>query len=126
MTQKEDFGSGSVAALHGGVTCVLDMPNTMPPTTTVAALREKKELASAKSLVDFGLFAGVQPGMDIAGLKDEAVGFKLYMAGTTGDLMVGSLATVKEEHRRGRGVRKGPGGARRGRVHEAAGHGAGA
>lgn len=97
MTQKEDFGSGSVAALHGGITCVLDMPNTVPPTTTVAALMEKKALASAKSLVDFGLFAGVQPGVDIAGLKDEAVGFKLYMAGTTGDLMVGSIATARDE-----------------------------
>ncbi len=96
MTHKEDFGSGSLAALHGGVTCVLDMPNTIPPTTTLAALREKKALASAKSLVDFGLFAGVQPGVDIAALKDEAVGFKLYMAGTTGDLMVGSLASARE------------------------------
>jgi len=97
MAHKEDFASGSLAALHGGVTCVLDMPNTIPPTTTIDALREKKGLASSRSLVDFGLFAGVQPGMDTAALKDEAVGFKLYMAGTTGDLMVGSLASARDE-----------------------------
>ncbi|MGD9962696.1 MAG: dihydroorotase, partial [Thermoplasmata archaeon] len=36
MTHKEDFGTGSLAALHGGVSCVLDMPNTVPPTTTVS------------------------------------------------------------------------------------------
>ncbi len=97
MTHKEDFASGSLAALHGGVTCVLDMPNTRPPTTTVSALREKKELASSRSLVDFGLFAGVQPGVDIAGLAIEAVGFKLYMGGTTGDLLAHPLGTVRRE-----------------------------
>jgi dihydroorotase len=68
MTQKEDFATGSMAALYGGVTCVFDMPNTRPPTTTIAAMRDKKKIASAKSMVDFGLFAGVRPGMDVAGL----------------------------------------------------------
>ena len=96
MTHKEDFGSGSLAALFGGVTCVLDMPNTVPPTTSVQALRDKRELAR-KSLVDYGLFAGIKPGMDVEGLAKEAVGFKLYMAGTTGDLMVPSLASVRKE-----------------------------
>lgn len=97
MTDKEDFASGSLAALHGGVTCVLDMPNTRPSTTTVAALDEKRRLASSKSLTDFGLFAGVQPGVDIPGLSKRAVGFKLYMGGTTGDLLAHPLSTVQRE-----------------------------
>lgn len=97
MTHKEDFGTGSLAALHGGVSCVLDMPNTVPPTTTVSALREKAAVAASKSLVDFGLFAAVQPGVDIAALAERAVGFKLYMAGTTGNLLVPSLASVERE-----------------------------
>jgi len=97
MTEKEDFGSGSLAALHGGVTCVLDMPNTIPPTTTVAALREKRRLASSKSRVDFGLYAGVRPGIDVPALAKEAVGFKLYMASTTGELLVPSLEQVTGE-----------------------------
>ena len=97
MTQKEDFGTGSLAAVHGGVTCVLDMPNTIPPTTTIAAIREKKKLAGMKSLVDFGLYAGVRAGIDIQALAKEAVGFKLYMASTTGELLVSSLDQIKHE-----------------------------
>ena len=97
MTHKEDFGTGSLSAICGGVTCVLDMPNTKPPTTTVQAIREKKRIASSKSLVDFGIYAGVFPGMSVEQLAKEAIGFKLYMAGTTGDLMVPSLASIRGE-----------------------------
>ena len=97
LTHKEDFGSGSRASVHAGVTCVLDMPNTRPQTTTVEALREKREFASAKSLVDFGLFAGVVKGMDVAALAKEAVGFKLYMGGTTGEMLVPSIEAVGPE-----------------------------
>jgi dihydroorotase len=97
MTQKEDFASGSLAALHGGVSCVMDMPNTIPPTTSVSAIKDKSETAASKSLVDFGLLAGVRPGVDIDKLSAYAAAFKLYMAGTTGDLVVPSLASVKEE-----------------------------
>ena len=97
MTKKEDFGSGSLAAVHGGVTCVFDMPNTVPPTTTLSAMKEKKSLAGAKSLVDFGLYAGVRPGIDVPGLAKEAIGFKLYMASTTGELLVSSLDQIKPE-----------------------------
>lgn len=97
-THKEDFMSGSLAALHGGVTCVLDMPNTKPPTTTAASLKEKLALAESRSFVDLGLFAGVQPGCDVESLAREgAIGFKLYMAGTTGDLAAVSLDDVADE-----------------------------
>lgn len=97
MTAKEDFGTGSLAAICGGVTCVLDMPNTKPPTTTLSALREKRRIAEGKSAVDFGLFAGVRSGTDIASLSKEVVGFKLYMASTTGELLVPSLDQVRAE-----------------------------
>ena len=98
-THKEDFATGTLAALHGGVTCVLDMPNTNPPTITPDALKEKAVTAASKSAADFGLFAGVQPGVDIERLASGAVGFKLYMAGTTGDLLVPSLESVEAELR---------------------------
>ena len=97
MTHKEDFRTGSMAALHGGVSCVLDMPNTVPPTASVSALEDKAKAATSKSLVDFGLFAALVPGADIASMAKRAVGFKLYMAGTTGDLLVPSLASVEGE-----------------------------
>jgi len=41
LTHKEDFLTGSMAAAKGGITTVLDMPNTIPPTTTLDALDEK-------------------------------------------------------------------------------------
>ena len=97
-THKEDFMSGSLSALHGGVTCILDMPNTDPPTITAASLKEKLALAGSKSYADFGLFAGVQPGSDVLSLAREgAVGFKLYMAGTTGNLAATAPQSVVEE-----------------------------
>ena len=97
MTHKEDFGTGSLAAICGGVSCVFDMPNTRPVTTTVAALRDKKKLASSKSLVDFGLFAGVKPGVNINTLAKESIGFKLYMGSTTGELLVSDLDSIGKE-----------------------------
>ncbi|HEV2137430.1 MAG TPA: amidohydrolase family protein [Nitrososphaerales archaeon] len=51
---KEDFRTGSLAALHG-VTTAVDMPNNLVPTTTTttqSALDEKRRLAEAKSLID--------------------------------------------------------------------------
>ncbi|MDE1798342.1 MAG: amidohydrolase family protein, partial [Candidatus Micrarchaeota archaeon] len=56
---KEDFQSGSTAALAGGVTSYLDMPcYNHPPTTTVGALTEKERLAGNKSVADFGFHFG--------------------------------------------------------------------
>ena len=99
-THKEDFATGSMAALHGGVTCFLDMPNTRPPTMSLSDLRDKAALAASKSYADYGLFAGVGQGIDVEGLAQGAVGFKLYMASTTGDLLVTSLESVADEIRR--------------------------
>ncbi len=87
-THKEDFESGSLAAVFGGVSCVMDMPNTQPPTTSLSRLKDKRRTASKKSWADFGLFGGCTPGVDIAGMASEAVGFKLYLGSTTGDLVV--------------------------------------
>ena len=58
LTQKEDFKTGSEAAAHGGFTTVIDMPNTLPKTNTYKALKEKMDIASRKSVVNFYLQAG--------------------------------------------------------------------
>ncbi|HSV42607.1 MAG TPA: amidohydrolase family protein, partial [Methanomassiliicoccales archaeon] len=88
MTQKEDFSSGSLAALYGGVTCAFDMPNTLPATVTLDALREKHSIASRRSYIDFGLFAGVTPTSDIKSIAAEAVGFKMFMGSSTASALV--------------------------------------
>jgi len=84
---KEDFRTGSMAAAAGGVTTVLDMPNTEPPTVDRQGFLSKLEAASRKSVVDFGFYAGVVPGK-VDALRElaelGAVGVKLYMSETTG------------------------------------------
>jgi dihydroorotase len=61
LTHKEDWAHGSRAAAAGGVTTVLDMPNTRPPLFTPADLTDRIAVVSGTSLVDFGFHAGVNP-----------------------------------------------------------------
>jgi len=89
--QKEDFASGTKAAVAGGVTTVLDMPNTVPPTTSLQAYATKRDHAATTSYCDFGLFAGAAqdnvndvPAMIRAG----AVACKMYVGSSTGNLLV--------------------------------------
>ena len=58
-TWKEDFYTGSSAAAAGGVTTVLDMPNTNPPTNTINAIIDKIEIGEKKSIIDFSLHSGL-------------------------------------------------------------------
>jgi dihydroorotase len=88
MTRKEDFSTGSVAAAFGGVTCFFDMPNTKPPTILREDVMEKKELASKKSWVDFGLFGGVSDASNPQRIADQVVGFKIFMSSTTGSVLL--------------------------------------
>ncbi len=60
--KKEDFYTGTCSAIAGGVTAVLDMPNTRPPTTTRNALEEKISTASSTSVCDFGFHFGATQG----------------------------------------------------------------
>jgi len=57
---KEGIANGCLAALTGGVTTVLDMPNTIPPTCSDAALKEKRHLWNELGRVGWGLFLGCQ------------------------------------------------------------------
>lgn len=86
---KGDFASESAAAAAGGITTVLDMPNTNPPTLTIQALEEKRKLAAAKSLVNFGFFFGLAYDnfQEIENAKNVA-GIKVYMGSSTGGLLV--------------------------------------
>ena len=76
------------------------MPNTRPATISLASLRDKRKMANSKSLVDFGLFAGVKPGTNVPSLSKEAIGFKLYLGSTTGELLVPDIASIKKEIRK--------------------------
>ncbi len=88
-TYKEDWHTGSSAAVAGGVTTVFEMPNTSPPTTTVERLRDKRHLAAEKSLCNFGLFFGASTNNHHELGKVQGVpGLKIFMGCSTGDLLV--------------------------------------
>jgi len=97
---KEDWRTGSEAAAAGGVTTVIDMPNVKPPTTTVKLLEEKRALARAKSLVDFGLHFGATPANAAEmSAATRIASLKVFMGSSTGDMLLekdaGILAAFK-------------------------------
>ncbi len=89
-THKEDFLSGTRAALAGGVTTILDMPNTHPTTDNLAHLAEKAALASTKAVIDYGFYLGATDTniVEAASLAHEVAALKLYMGSSTGSLLV--------------------------------------
>ncbi len=106
LTHKEDFGTGTTAAAFGGVTCALDMPNTIPPTTSLTALKEKARVAGNKAFVDFGLYAGVTQNSNIEELSEVAIAFKIYLATTTGDLLFNDYETLPKMFEQISGTKK--------------------
>ncbi len=83
-TEWEGWSTGSRALAAGGGTTALEMPlNANPPTTTAKAFAEKRSIAEATAVVDFGLWGGIVPG-NLVELDDlaahGAVGFKAFMS----------------------------------------------
>jgi allantoinase len=82
-TEWEGFASATAAAAAGGVTTIVDMPlNSIPPTTSVAALHVKREAAEAQVAVDVAFWGGAVPGNlgDLRPLHDAGVvGFKCFL-----------------------------------------------
>jgi dihydroorotase len=87
FTNKEDFSSGSLSALFGGVTCVLDMPNTAPSVVDIDALREKRERLVGRSWVDYGLFAGIAPGTKV-GTMTSCHAYKVFLGSSTESVLI--------------------------------------
>ncbi len=96
LTHKEDFLSGSKAAAAGGITTVLDMPNTVPPTITVELLEHKRELAK-KSLVNFGFhFGAAADNIDEIKKAKNVASTKVFMNLSTGKMMIKDDKALKE------------------------------
>jgi allantoinase len=82
-TEWEGFATATRAAAAGGVTTICDMPlNSLPPTTSVAALAEKRAAASGKCWVDVAFWGGAVPGNEGSLLplhRDGVIGFKCFL-----------------------------------------------
>jgi allantoinase len=104
-TEKEGIESGTAAAAAGGVTTVIEMPNTMPPVLTVDRLEEKTDLFAENSRTDFALFGAITEENvgtgDIKALAEAGVtAFKTFMATSFGPLLMddkGELFAAFEE-----------------------------
>ena len=87
-TYKEDFATGSRAAIAGGFTTVIDMPNNAIPTTTKERLDEKIRLAKKKAVCDvFFHFGGTDDNFDEVKKADPG-SLKLYLGQTTGGMVL--------------------------------------
>ena len=90
QTEKEDFTTGTSAALAGGFTTVVDMPNNAEPITTIERLQEKQRIAESKTVADIGFHYG-SLGDNLDSFKEAskfAIGLKLYLNKTTGGYLL--------------------------------------
>lgn len=86
---KEDWTTGSKAALAGGVTTVLDMPNNDPPTIDEETLSEKRKVVAEETLVNYGFFVGAtDENAEIVGKIKGMAGVKAYLGSSTGNLFL--------------------------------------
>lgn len=94
-TEKEDFSSGTAAALAGGITLVGVMPNTSPPIMNMDTLQQTLNLANAKAKCDFGLFLAATKGNEEELAKitkmTRVLGVKMYLNNTFGQLCLPSM-----------------------------------
>lgn len=89
--QKGSFSSESMAAAIGGITSVMDMPNTNPPTLDLAALQLKKNIAAAHSTTNYAFHFGVSADnlSIVENLDPKCVsGVKVFMGASTGNMLV--------------------------------------
>ncbi len=92
-THKEDWDSGTAAALAGGFTTVLAMPNTQPPATDAESLAAAMNAAQTKARCDYGLYlgAGADNSDKLVALASHAAGLKMYLDQTFGPLRLDDM-----------------------------------
>jgi len=96
LTHKEDLLTATRACAKGGVTSFLEMPNTKPTTTSVAALESKLGLAAGRCVVNYGFYIGATPE-NVAELAraTRTPGIKIFIGSSTGDLLVDEQSALE-------------------------------
>lgn len=109
LTHKADMATESMAAVAGGVTTVMDMPNTSPATTSAEALKEKIALANGRCASKIAFHIGatndnadaicrmVEEGDEATGIRPEDIaGVKVFMGSSTGNMLVDQGETLEK------------------------------
>ncbi|HAZ65228.1 MAG TPA: dihydroorotase [Opitutae bacterium] len=98
LTHKATIGSESRAAVAGGVTSFMEMPNTKPPATSRVALEDKFSRAAATSVANYSFFLGATATNieEIERMDTRRIcGVKIFMGSSTGDLLVDQTAALE-------------------------------
>ncbi len=98
LTHKATIASESRAAVAGGVTSFMEMPNTNPPSVTQELLEEKYQIAARTSLANYSFFMGTTNDNLAEVLKTDArrvCGIKVFMGSSTGNMLVDNRATLE-------------------------------
>jgi dihydroorotase len=99
LTHKADISSESKAAVAGGVTTFMDMPNTNPPALTQEQLEEKYELAAQKSLANYSFYMGASNDNADEVIKTDpktVCGVKIFMGSSTGNMLVNKQEVLEQ------------------------------
>lgn len=90
QTEKEDFFTGTYAAVAGGFTTIIDMPNNKLPVTTLQRLKDKIKNAKTKIVCDVGFYGGSlgDNWEDLKKMEPYVMGLKLYLNRTTGNFLI--------------------------------------
>jgi dihydroorotase len=98
LTHKGDIRSESRAAVAGGITSFMDMPNTQPTTTDHEALEAKRAAAAGRAYANYGFYLGAT-NTNIEAVKaldpQMACGIKVFMGASTGDMLVDDPRTLE-------------------------------
>ncbi|MCD8237182.1 MAG: dihydroorotase [Prevotellaceae bacterium] len=99
LTYKADIESESRTAAAGGVTSYMEMPNTVPQTTTIELLEEKFKMAAEKSRVNYSFFFGAtNDNVHLLPLLDSSrvCGVKVFMGSSTGNMLVDNESALRQ------------------------------
>lgn len=101
LTQKADIRSEARAAVAGGVTSFMEMPNTNPPATTQTLLEDKYKIAANTSVANYSFFMGVandnvEEVLRTNDRKHEVCGVKIFMGSSTGNMLVDNYVTLNK------------------------------
>lgn len=101
LTHKATIATEARAAVAGGVTSFMEMPNTNPPATTAALLEQKYGIAAASSVANFSFFMGVSNNNaeEVLRMNErlaDVCGIKIFMGSSTGDMLVDNFVTLNK------------------------------